>query len=278
VYQGTTPTKFGRYAVAEPLRAELLHRHDPATELKVVDHEPPVPVLDQEDLIAQGIDTSLLIPGAQKVDALGSCTCNAGTVHLAERLVAKNGIIPLSTHVGGTFLVSNDAVANERFAISLYHAVTDQTGDPSQEWPPTDCGSTGLYVMTEFQKLGLASGYKTAATVTDALSLLQAGTVIIGTPFFNAWMQPDATGFVDGDGTTADLQRAIDSGVAGGHETCLTAIESISYDGSKLDLQHTVLRVRNSWSSAWGDNGSFRIHASTLHYLGSYVDYKQAVI
>ena len=272
MYQGTTSTKFGRYAVAEPLRFDLFHHHDPATELKAVDHEPPVPVLDQEDLIAQGIDTSVLIPGAQKIDALGSCTCNAGTVHLAER-----GGSQASFTVNGITL-NQDAVNNEKFAISLYHRVTDQTGDPSQEWPPTDCGSTGLYVMTGLQALGMTSSYKTAANVTDALSLLQAGTVIIGTPFFNAWMEPGPDAFLDGNGKTSDLQRAIDSGVAGGHETCLTAIESISYNGSTVDLEHTILRVRNSWSSSWGDNGSFRLHASTLHYLASYVDFKQAVI
>ena len=72
MYQGTTSTKFGRYHVAEPFRAELAHLYG-GTPLKTAAHEIPIPVLDQEDLQAQGIDTSQLIPGAPKADALGSC-------------------------------------------------------------------------------------------------------------------------------------------------------------------------------------------------------------
>ena len=62
MYDGPTPTKFGRYHIADPFRVERMHLDD-RTNLKVVDHEPPLPVLDQEDLIAQGIDTAKVIPG-----------------------------------------------------------------------------------------------------------------------------------------------------------------------------------------------------------------------
>ena len=48
---GITPTKFGRYAVAEPTRFDVVHT-DPGVPLKTADHEPPVPVLDQEDSAA----------------------------------------------------------------------------------------------------------------------------------------------------------------------------------------------------------------------------------
>lgn len=276
MYAGITPTKFGRYAVPETSQLERLFFHDDS-ELTTCDFEPPIPVLDQEDLTKQGIDTSKLITGAQQVDALGSCTCNAGTASLSQHLESAGELLSVA-NLNGVELSATDAINNERFAILLYHQVTDQTGDPSQEWPPTDCGSTGQYVCTELQALDLISSFKVATNVTNALALLQTGTVIIGSPFFNSWMNPGANAFIDGNGTTADLQSAISSGVAGGHETCLTAIESIAYDGHKIDLEKTVLRVRNSWSNAWGDNGSYRIHASTLHYLGSYVDYKQFVI
>ena len=71
-------TKFGRFQVAEaPSAVHRMHFYDGATRLKPVDWEPKNGVLDQEDLIAQGIDTAKLVKGAQKVDALGSCTANA---------------------------------------------------------------------------------------------------------------------------------------------------------------------------------------------------------
>jgi hypothetical protein len=183
-YDSVSHTKFGRYHVAEPLHLATLHLHR-GGELVEVDHEPPVPVLDQEDLLEQGIHTSQLVVGAKDVDALGSCTCNAGTVSLIERLTKKD------TRTLGDFGLSlTDAVANEEFAIQLYHSVTYQTGDPATEWPPTDCGSTGLYVCRELEHQGLISGHKTAHDVTSMVSLLQDGTVIVGLPWFNAWMTP----------------------------------------------------------------------------------------
>ena len=274
-YAGITPTKFGRYGVVEPFRPETFHlyRGEP---LKTVDWEPPVPVLDQEDLLSQGIKCSTFIPGAQNVDALGSCTCNAGTASLAERYGAVRGDAALASVLG---LSTTNAVQNEIFAIKLYNAVTDQTGDPSSEWPPTDCGSTGLYVCQELIAQKLVAGYKSAASMESLISLLQGGSVIIGQPFFNAWMDPDAQGFVDDSGSRADLEHAISSGVAGGHETCISAVETLVLLATgAIDLQKTVVRVRNSWSKTWGDNGSYRFHLSTLGWLGNQCDYKAFVV
>lgn len=274
MYDSVTHTKFGRYHVAEPLRAETLHlfRGEPLTE---VDHEPPIPVLDQEDLFDQGIHTSQLVPGARDVDALGSCTCNAGTVSLAQRLLSGHGV----DAVTAAGISMTDAVVNEEFAIKLYHAVTNQTGDPAQEWPPTDCGSTGLYVCHELEKQGLIRGHKSAHDVHGMVSLLQTGTVIMGAPWFNAWMEPDSNGFVDGDGSMEALQAALDSGVAGGHETCVSAAERLAFtETGILDAQASYVRVRNSWSANWGDKGSYRIHLSTLNWLAGHIDWKQFVI
>jgi hypothetical protein len=271
-FAGPTKTKFGRYSIKETPAPEQMHTYSGGP-LKTVDHEPPIPVLDQEDLLKQGIKTSELVPACgEDVDALGSCTCNAGTASLSERLrAAGKAMVTLPT---GQEIMTTDAKTSEEFAIVLYHMVTDQTGDPGQEWPPTDCGSTGLYVCRELEKMKFISSHRVAADAHSMLSLLQQGTVIMGAPWFNAWMEPDSDGFIDGTGLRTDLAKAVNSGVAGGHETCITAIEH-------LDLQHignTVVRVRNSWSSAWGDYGSYRVHVSTLQMLGHEVDFKAFVV
>ena len=280
MYEGATRTKFGQYAVAEPMRLDLLHLQD-AGPLKEVDYTIPIPVLDQEDLHAQGIDVTKLVPGAQDADALGSCTCNSGTAHLAERSAAAGKDLAGLKLTGGTGTIAlsgTDAVADEQFAILLYHLVTDQTGVPSQEWPPTDCGSNGLYVCQQLISLGFASSYRSAPTVTAALSLLQSGTVMMGGPWFNAWMTPDANGFVDGDGSRAALQQAISSGVAGGHETLLHGIPQVAQAaGGTVDLANTVLRVRNSWSAKFALGGDYLIHASTLDLLGRHFDFKSII-
>jgi hypothetical protein len=270
VFSDVTSTKFGRYQVAEPMRLENLHLHSGAP-LKEVSWEIPIPVLDQEDLLAQGIDTSVLVPGAARVDALGSCTANATTASLAERYVSTGRELPAGISAG-------NAKTSEEYAISFYHACTDQTGTPSQEWPPTDCGSTGLYCCQELQKQNLISSYRTGSAAMSALSLLQSGTVIQGTPWFNSWFQPDSQGFVDGDGSLDALQAAAESGVAGGHETCQHAIVQLAQASSGVDLQNTYIKVRNSWSPSFALSGDFLLHASTLNYLSHYVDYKQFVL
>lgn len=275
-----THTSFGRYHAPEPLHhLTLVHRYA-GGELKVADHEPALGVLDQEDYSAQGIDTSALVQGAKKVDALGNCVYNAGTVAVSNLglstyldLVKALGLPVPDPSVG-----FGDVKTGEECAIVGYHRGTDQTGDPSQEWPPTDCGSSGVFLVQFLQSIGVVSSQRIATTAQDIVSLLQEDGVAEGTPFFNAWMTPDANAFVDGNGTPDDLQAAIDSGVAGGHETFICAIEAIEISASGLVIpEKTVLRVRNSWSKSWGDNGDFRIHLSTLVGLGSYCDYRQLV-
>ena len=282
-YEGVTPTKFGRVQSVPPMQLHRLHVAAPPVALKEVQHAVPVPVLDQEDLFAQGINVSGLVPGAQNVDALGSCTCNAGTAHLAERWAAAGkdpSAITLKGAPSHLSVSGANAATTEEFAIFLYHLVTDQTGDPASEWPPADCGSSGYYVCAELEKQGLASTYKTGAGVLGALSLLQAGTVMQGAPWFNAWFTPDAQGFIDGDGSAGSVQAALDSGVAGGHETLQTGIPQLAITSAgTVDLQNTVIRVRNSWSPDWGPlGGDYLIHASTLDYLAQYADFKAVVV
>jgi hypothetical protein len=281
MYAGTTNTKFGQFAVAEPLRFDLLAFHDD-TPLKEVEHNIPIPVLDQEDLHKQGIDVTKLVPGAADADALGSCTCNTGTEHIAERWAAAGKDLSGLKLTGGTGVITmsaTDAMADEEFAILLYHLVTDQTGVPSQEWPPTDCGSNGLYVCQELIAQGFAASYKSASNVTADITLLQSGSVMQGGPWFNSWMKPDSNGFVDGDGSYEAMRAAVNSGVAGGHETLQYGIPQLALaSNGSVDLARTVIKVRNSWSTQFGLNGDYLLHASTLNYLLKYYDFKAVVL
>lgn len=273
MYAGITPTKFGRYHVAEPFRAELQHLYRD-TPLKTAEWEIPFGPLDQEDLIAQGIDTSLLIAGAQKTDALGSCTANATMASLGERYAKVDGVLSLALIGLGT-----DAVANETRAILFYHACTDQTGDPAQEWPPADCGSSGLYCCRELIRQHLIGSYRTGTGGLTLASMLQAGSVIMGSPWFNSWMEPDSSGFVDGDGSMEALQTAMSSGVAGGHETCIYQLPRLVLNAAgTVDLRASWVQVRNSWSKSWGLSGDYRVHLSTLDWLSQQIDFKQFIL
>jgi hypothetical protein len=269
----TLETKFGRYQVAESPMALLdTHIHDGATLLKEVDWEPKNAVLDQEDLLKQGIRVSQFIPGATDVDALGSCTANANTSALANLLDEADYLKYANASS------YDDTVNLEKFAISFYHGCTDQTGDTGQEWPPTDCGSSGPYVVQWNIHNGYCGGAKIASGADNIVSLMQSGGLLVGQPFLNAWMQPDSNGFVDGNGSLSTLKAQIREGVAGGHETYVSAIEKLAlHPTGHVDPSKTVLRVRNSWTKSWGDNGSYLIHLSTYIAFGANCDFRQLV-
>jgi len=271
---------YGRVAVAEPFSSlTRMHQWDGVTPLRTVDHEPVTPVLDQEDLIEQGIDTATLVPGAQRVDALGSCVPNASVSALGALLPAAK-LAALGIRPDGPLLPGEsipDAVADEEFAITLYHDMTALTGNAADEWPTVDCGSSGYYACQYLQAKGIISGHKVASGAESICSLLQQGGLIVGQPFFYAWEEPAANGFIDGNGTQADLEAAIQSGVAGGHETFWRGIESIAFTATgQVDPQKTVIRFRNSWGS-WGLGGEALAHLSTFIWLGSQVDYRLLV-
>jgi hypothetical protein len=262
-------TKFGRRHVPEPPSSlARLHLHA-GGELHAVSHPPRIPVLDQEDLIAQGIDTATLVPGAARVDALGSCVANATTAALSTVLTAGE-----MKDLG----LGQDPVADEKFAIKLYHQLTMSTGDPADEWPPVDCGSSGQAAVQLLEQNGVIASDKIAHGATNIVSLMQAGGLIVGQPWFNAWMTPDADGFIDGDGSEDALQAAIDSGVAGGHETFWFGVERLAIDtAGQVNAAATTIRFRNSWSAAWGQEGTALVHLSTHVALGQYCDFRQLV-
>ena len=272
----------GRFHVAEPPHhLAFLHRHQ-GEPLREVMHDVPLAVLEQENFAAQGIDTSALVPGAPKVDALGNCVYNTGTAAVStlglpayEKYLNVLGLWNMDGTQGEAFA---DAKLGEEAAIVAYHKGTDLTGDTSTEWPPTDCGSSGVYLAQFLQSLGVISGQKIAHGAQDLVSLLQTGVVAQGSPWFNSWFEPDANGFVDGNGTSSDLEAAIRSGVAGGHETLQRGIEKLTLTATdQVDPSGTIIRVRNSWGESFGDHGDYLIHLSTLVALGQYCDFRQFV-
>lgn len=266
----TLATKFGRFQVPETEETLLTsHVHD-GTPLKAVNWEPKNGVLDQEDLIEQGIDTSALIAGASKVGALGSCTANA-------TMSALSNVMSETDYLAFTKATSyGDVVGIEKAAILFYHQCTDQTGRPDEEWPPTDCGSSGPYIVWLAQKLGLISGAKIAHGAQNIVSLLQTGGLATGQPFLKAWMEPNALGFIDGNGSTETLKKQIAGGVAGGHETYLCEIVDLQLtETGAVVPEKTIIRFRNSWTVSWGDQGDYLAHLSTYVALGSACDFRQ---
>lgn len=263
---------YGQFPTAEAPSALLsLHMHDGGP-LHEVDHEPKLDVLEQENFARQGIDVTQLVPGARPTDALGCCVFNAGTVALSNA-------VDKTTFLAATGCADyHDTKAGEEFAIVSYHAGTDQTGTPDQEWPPTDCGSSGPYLVQYFQSKGYIKGQQIAHGPQNIVSLLQSNGICQGGPFLNVWEEATSHTTVDGDGSYDTLMAQMRLGVAAGHETYISAIEKLAVTATGLVIpEQTILRVRNSWSRSWGDDGSFYLHLSTLVALGSYYDFRAFV-
>lgn len=265
-------TKFGRYQVPEAPSALTRTHLAPVdtTKLRMVDHEPKMAVLGQEDLLEQGIDVSTFIPGAPTgVDALGSCTANATTVALSN-------VLPSAEYFQRLGVANYQDTKNAQiFAIRFYHSCTDDTGDTATEWPPNDCGSSGPYIVQQLQQMQLIKSDVIANNGVSILALMQTGGLLVGQPWFNNWMSPDANGFIDGAGIEADIA----SGVAGGHETYWSAIEKLVVSATgHIDTFNTIMRARNSWTKSWGDNGSYRFRLSSYLAVANHCDWRQIIV
>lgn len=239
---------FGRHMVLDP-RSLAYRRPYSGEPLRVSEWEPRIPVLDQQHLVAQGIRTSESYGLVDDVDALSSCTGNAGTALLSV-LLSKDQ----ATAAG---LDTNNAAAAEHFAIGLYADATQRDQWQDAVWPTQDVGSSGLGVAKALHARGLIDQYGHATTAHELCALLQTGPVLLGTPWYAAWSEPDSLGFVDADPNWQS------SPLEGGHEVCITALEAVALNDGELMPEHTVLRFRNSWSSSWSDHGDGRMRLST---------------
>ncbi|KAF0646609.1 MULTISPECIES: hypothetical protein [Streptomyces] len=223
--------------------------------LRTAAWEPRIPVLDQRNLIAQGIHTSTMGLDTD-IDALASCTGNAATTLLSV-------IAPDRATADGLDLA--DTAAAQRYAISLYADATRQDRWHTSCWPTDDCGSSGLGAAKALRARGLIDQYGHATTAEELCALLQTGPVLLGMPWYAAFSEPDGDGFIDNVAWSA-------SPLEGGHEVCVTALERVpNWDGT-VDYDHTILRFRNSWGPSWGDHGDARMRLSTYLALRDHCD------
>jgi hypothetical protein len=253
----------GRHLVRDP-RSLAYRRPYDGQPIKPVEWAPKVPVLNQQNLLAQGIRTSTLFEGVDDVDALGSCTANAATALLSV-------LHDTATLTEAGLDVTGPAAA-EAWAIGLYSDATDCDQWNDYFWPATDCGSSGLGVAKALRSRGLVDQYGHATTAEELCQLLQTGPVLMGMPWHDAFSAPV------GDLALLDeIPNWQSSPVAGGHEVCITALEAVAVDESsgRLYYDHTILRVQNSWSSSFGDAGSFRMSLALYQELRSEIDLVQ---
>ncbi|WP_289479189.1 hypothetical protein, partial [Klebsiella pneumoniae] len=85
-------------------------------------------------------------------------------------------------------------------------------------------GSSGLGVAKALRNRGLIDQYGHATSAEELCRDIQTGPVLMGLPWLSAFFEPDRHGFVDHDPKWAN------SGTAGGHEVCITALEDVALD------------------------------------------------
>ncbi|MFB7312993.1 hypothetical protein [Streptomyces sp. NPDC056192] len=251
------PTHLGRHLVLDP-RSLAYRRPYDGQPLRATEWEPRIPVLDQQNLIAQGIYTSRDYGLDDDVDALSSCTGNAATALLSILLTKEQA--------AGAGLNTDDATAAEHYAIGLYADATERDQWQDAQWPSQDVGSSGLGVAKVLRDRGLIDQYGHATTAEELCTLLQSGPVLLGMPWFSSFSEPNASGFVDADPNWSS------SPLEGGHEVCVTALETVALQDGALIPDQTVLRFVNSWSSSWADNGSGRLTLTTYLALLDQID------
>ncbi|GGZ82194.1 hypothetical protein [Streptomyces rubiginosohelvolus] len=248
----------GRHQVLDPRSLAYRRPYDGGQPLRATAWEPRLPVLDQRNLLAQGIHTADAYGLESDTDALASCTGNAATALLSILLT------PEQAHAAALNL--NDPAMAEHFAIGLYADATACDQWSELAWPDQDVGSSGLGVAKALRNRGLIDQYGHATTAAELCALLQTGPVLLGMPWHAAFSDPDPDGFIDADPAWAD------SPLEGGHEVCVTALEAVAFDDGTLMPEHSILRFRQSWGSGWGDHGDGRLYLSTYLALRDQVD------
>lgn len=262
IHEYAVTPALGRHLVLDP-RSLAYRRRYTGEPIHPVEWTPKAPVLDQQNLLAQGIRTSQLVEGVDDVDALGSCTAQAATALIS--------VLHTADHLADAGLDVTDATAAETWAIGLYSDATHRDQWHDTAWPDQDCGSSGLGAAKALRGRGLIDQYGHATTAEELCRDLQTGPVLMGLPWHEAFFQPTGT-----HALLDDIAGWQDSPVAGGHEVCITALEHVTYrPDCDLDYARTILRARNSWGASWADAGEFRLSLALYQALRSEVDLVQ---
>ncbi len=189
---------------------------------------------------------------------LGSCTGNAGTGALGTEPfydVAGKDVLP----------AADDPSGLEEYAVKLYSDATEVDAYAGR-YPPEDTGSSGLAICKVLKTRGTIKGFRWARSAYGFIRLLQDGPVLQGMPWYNAFFEPDAKGFIDSNSNWPS------SGHAGGHE-----VEALGVELDTQNVLDSVITYANSWTNSWGDAGRFRMRLRTYEQL-DHVDLKQFVV
>lgn len=114
------------------------------------------------------------------------------------------------------------------------------------QYPPTDSGSSALGLMKFWKEIGVITGYTWAFSFDQFLAALQHQPVLVGTNWYESFMEPDEDGVAQIGGDSV-----------GGHEYLATAI----LWGMRL------IGFENSWGENWGLRGRFYLHFDTVERL-----------
>ncbi|HEX9236705.1 MAG TPA: hypothetical protein VF972_10555 [Actinomycetota bacterium] len=127
-------------------------------------------------------------------------------------------------------------------ANAIYYECKVIDGEPHQE-----NGSTVRSGALAMRNRGRLAAFAMTTSITDINDWIdRQGTVVLGTNWTNDMFNPDANGFVAPTGA-----------VAGGH--CYLMIDRLDDDDAYL--------FQNSWGSAWGLDGRFKIRRTDVETL-----------
>lgn len=160
---------------------------------------------------------------------LGSCVGNTAAEWLNCAVAVKN-------RARGELMTRyrSRVYLNEADAVELYSEATQRDEDDSVEYPPTDCGTSGLGVAKALKDCGFITEYRWTFSFGAFLTALQAFPVCVGINWYSGMFDPDRAGYVVPTGS-----------VEGGHEILARG----------LDYSQQRVRFRNHWGADWGAGG-----------------------